>query len=148
MSLQLLCVGWCQACSVLAVFLPVNKFPSMDSFVIVWVCKQSICSVRIVKSGLQTWGKWCEECFLCFLHYSSFEYNNLSLFVLPLVSWKPSPSPRKASAWSKRLYVQTSCFSKYRGECLPGFYMERTYSTWRLVLHVSSGAFDHFNKAI
>lgn len=80
---------------------------------------------------------------------SSFEYNDFPHFVLPLVSWKPSPSPRKTSAWTKqRLYVQTSCFSKYRGECLPGFHMEGTYSTWRLVFHVSSGAFDHFNKTV
>lgn len=26
--------------------------------------------------------------------------------------------------------------------------MEGPYSTWRLVFHVSSGAFDHFNKAV
>lgn len=80
---------------------------------------------------------------------SSFEYNDSPCLVLPLVSWKPSPSPWKASAWTKqRLYIQTSSFSKYRGECLPGFYMEGTYSPWRIVFHVSSGAFDHFNKAV
>lgn len=147
--MQLQCVGQCQACAQsLQCFLLSTNFQSADSFVIVWVHNQSICPVKIVKSGLQTWGKLCEEYFLCFLHCNYFEYNDFPLFVLPLVSWKPSPSPRKASAWPKRLYVQTSCFSKYRGECLPGFYMERTYSTWRLVLHVSSGAFDHFNKTI
>lgn len=146
--MQLQCVGQCQARSQsLQCFFLSTNFQSTDFFVSVWVCKQSFCPVK-TKSGLQTWGKLCEEYFLCFLCYSSFEYNDFPLLLLPVVSWKPSPSPGKSSAWSKRLYVQTPCFSKYRGERLPGFYMERTYSTWRLVLHVSSGAFDHFNKAI
>lgn len=122
-------------------------FLSTDLFAIVWVCIQSIYSMTIVDSRLEE--KNVKNTFYVSYVISSFGYNDFPHLVLPLVSWKPSSSSWKTSAWTKqRLYVQTSCFSKYRGECLPGFYMEGTYSTWRLVFHVSSGAFDHFNKAV
>lgn len=117
--------------------------------VIVWCCIQSIYPIVSAKCVLKIWGWECVESFVCFFCCQLFWIQWFLLLLLPLVSWKPPPSPWKGSAWAEqRSSVQASCFSKYRRECLPGFYMEGTYSTGRLVFYVSSGAFDHFNKAV